>query len=190
MIVSHKHKFIYLATSKTATNSCEKILGGYDECGHKKHSTLEILDFDFSDYFVCCFVRNPWDRLLSGYLQSKKLFRTIQSGSYRQYIYDLSNNNSLKNFLKLADERFWHDYDQSRYYLNKGSPIDFIGRFENLHSDLNTILEKIGDKTHTLPHYNKSSHGHYSLYYDDESKELVEKKYAKDIEYFGYKFGE
>ena len=188
MIVSHKHKFIYLATSKTGTTSTYSQFSQYDEGGFQKHSTLNVLDFDLSGYFIFCFVRNPWERLLSGYLQSQK---PINLGdSYRKYIYELSNSHSLPDFLKLADDRFWHDYDQSRYYLHKGKFIDFVGRFENLSPDLRIICNKLNIAYKELPHLNKTQHKHYSDYYDEESSRIVAEKYAKDIEYFGYKFGE
>ena len=60
----------------------------------------------------------------------------------------------------------------------------------HLEEDWNMMFENIGHEAPKLPNKNVSKHKHYSEYYDDESREFIEQLFKKDIETFGYKFGE
>ncbi len=73
---------------------------------------------------------------------------------------------------------------------SKNIDFDFIGKFETLQEDFSVICERIGVPNKKLSHLNKSKHRHYTEYYDEETQEIIAKKYKKDIEMFGYKFGE
>ena len=80
--------------------------------------------------------------------------------------------------------------------------VDFVGRFENLQDDFDKVCDKIGMPRTKLPHTNttkyikKSGGGweldnkHYTEYYDEMTKDIVAKQFKRDIQYFGYKFGE
>lgn len=83
----------------------------------------------------------------------------------------------------------WH------YQLADGK-IDFIGKFENLIEDLKKILVQLAPNVFNAKEIekkresfvNKSIHDHYSIYYNNELKDLVAKWDASYINEFKYDF--
>ncbi len=67
--------------------------------------------------------------------------------------------------------------------------VDCVMRFENLGEDFRAVCAtlKIAAPV-SLPEYNRSRRDHYSRYYDDDLRRLVGKRFADEIEKFGYTF--
>jgi hypothetical protein len=67
--------------------------------------------------------------------------------------------------------------------------VDYICKMESIDNDIGEMCEDLGLEAPRIPHVNISDHRHYTQYYDDETQNIVAKRYAKDIEHFGYVFG-
>lgn len=186
------NNIIWYLIPKSASRTLHTIFRKND-INFSKEEYLKLPNFA-SDYFSFSFVRNPYDRLASCYTQ-KIVTQNSKPGKLRTTLrWELNYQKpSFKNFIKIIAEkdnitkdRHWNLY----HNLIPVNDIDFIGKFENLQEDFNTICDKIGIPHQELPHANKSKHKHYTEYYDDETRQIVAEKYAKDIEYFNYEFGE
>lgn len=159
---------------------------------HETFSEVQLeLPDQVEEYFVFSFVRNPWDRLVSQFFY---LHKTNNTGAILRYkTFDKNAINFLTHpFIDFGSDiprRYMPLYDHLKNVEGKIN-LNFIGKMENLQKDLNTICDKIGIPRQELPHANKTKHKHYTEYYDDETREIVAQKYAQDIQYFGYKFGE
>jgi hypothetical protein len=141
----------------------------------------------YKNYFKFAFVRNPWHRVVSWYFFEKKCKnsrRNTSNISFKDYI----NDSKCKNGI-------WANIQQYQYEFTKN--CDFIGRTENLKEDFNIVCDKIQIprpkliiQNTNLSTYNTVYDRDYTEYYDEETREIVAEVFAKDIEYFGYKFGD
>ena len=69
--------------------------------------------------------------------------------------------------------------------------VDFVGRYENLAQDFYEVVGTIGVPLMILPKRNITKdkvHDSYRECYSPTSRHLVERKYKRDLEHFGYEF--
>lgn len=199
-MISHKHKCIFIHIPRVGGSSIEQAIVGKDwwridsSTKHILASTAKKIYKDYwDDYFKFSFVRNPWSRMVSMCKYSSFYGCKIKSNKINILEY-------LKKFSPIEiDPRSKSVLDKQNpisnsVYLNiLNEPLDFVGKFENLQEDFEKISDFIGiseSLPHLEPSKNNSNKFCYTKYYDEETREIVAEKYAKDIEYFGYKFGE
>jgi len=189
-MINHKHKFLFIHIPRTGGTSIEEQFQ-YNEAKEKnKHWNLNdwknhLNDEDFDGYFKFAFVRNPWDVIVSKYLDRGWYSSPIQGRGGEIGYY---SGKSLKYFLDHYQPAEHEHGDGLLDYFDPGQ-MDFVGRFENRVQDIEYISRKIGininSSTKARSHRHKK---HYTEYYDDETRAIVAEKYAKAIEHFGYEF--
>lgn len=192
---SKESNYVYFQIAKNATrtiinylNKNTKVDFGFPLYLNKDAGYNKPYESEYDDYFKFTIVRNPWDRFLSFY-QDKVRNNLQQLSQNDQEIFsDLTFKDSVfKLTTKDLEQCDLHYRLQTKMFPIDN--IDFIGKFENLQEDFGIVCNKIGIPHQKFPQKNKSKHKHYTEYYDDETKEIVAEKYAKDIECFGYEFG-
>jgi len=121
-------------------------------------------------------VRNPWDRIVSLWLQYNSLKKT-----------DIPFDTFVRNLSSYKfHERSWFNFAQpQKEWIPDG--VTYLLRFETLEQDFAQI-QKIYGCTDSLPKINTSQHDDYHTYYTDETRDIVAQVFKDDIEAFGYSF--
>lgn len=213
------NKFCYFRIPKCANSTIVKTLLYYYPSYHydsndskgslaKKafrgsiYKVKKIDPITFSDNLFCfTFVRNPYSRLLSAYLDKlvsqvgKPKYAKIRSKILKTQKKTELSFNDFVSFLE-TDGLFSDPHWCPQYSLIP-IPLDllaYIGKVEQLHDDLGELIPKIFNieyKGLVLREEGrqrakeKSSH-----FYNEELIERVFNLYRKDFEYFGYNIGD
>lgn len=174
--VNEQNKFIYFIVPKCATRSMFNI---FEFQPVKFRSIIH----NYQSYYSWAFVRNPFDRLLSAYID--KIVNKTKGGlypyrhcnSFTEFIYEIRNLdlNSCDRHIRLQSTLFPND-------------INFVGKLENYENDLNNLLNKFNMQNANV-HINKTNHTSYIDYYTNETMKIVGDMYYKDFKKLGYELG-
>jgi hypothetical protein len=135
-----------------------------------------------------CFVRNPYERAVSlfAYLKAKRrLHAQVSFKTFAHLVHDGALEEvglyNWKGLSQCNSQLAWMQDSRGRTF------VDFVGRTETLDEDMAKVCGELGIEGR-LPRDNVGDHGFYRDYYDDESRRLVGRAYADDLDQFGYQF--
>jgi len=205
MIFSESRRFIFFAVPKTGTHTVREALrvhlaeGDWEQQlrygkqlsplpeiasvnhGHVSYQQLcgALSVTTISEFFRFAFVRHPFDRFVS-----VCAFLARTDPSYEQDPTDWMKRALLRpQFCKrvlvapqhtlLADE-------------TGNVTLDFIGHYESLQADFDTVCDRLALPKATLPHRNRSEHDAYQNLLDNELKDALWQRYEQDFVAFNY----
>lgn len=201
MIISHKYKFIFIKTYKTAGTSIESYLSEFcsetdvltpiyppvlghfarNDAGFYNHiPALEVQKKVgaevWNSYFKFCVERNPWDKALSFYWMERH-----RSSGLLEIDDFLTREQIGLNWPLYTDQH------QTRPILDK------VLKYEALDSDLEQVFKKLG-----LPWYGKlkikakseyrQDRRHYREALTPQQAEIIARRFSQEIDWHQYVF--
>jgi len=127
-------------------------------------------------YFKFTTERNPWDYVVSLYLWRKKSGHRV--GSFSEFVNSPGIN--------VQDNR-------KLYTIDNEIVVDKVMAFETLDDDMEAVQDRLSIPDHERMSINsiitkKTDRGAYREYYDDRTRDAVQKSFHWTIEQFGYRF--
>ena len=153
-----------------------------------KHQPLSDIELKYGKFdFSFAVVRNPWDWCVSWYFFSRdRALRRIKHPKNKGKFSLEYNQQALNNFEKGFEYFIETTMLKDQYHRTVG--IDYIIKLENIDEEIKVIAKKFNINKE-LPVINASSRTHgYRDYYNDNTRQIVQTKFEKDINIFGYNF--
>lgn len=197
-IIDHSRKFIWYVNPKVASRTISKHLNLKFPEKYKNKKEFEVIETykylpyeKYYDYFKFTFVRNPYDRLLSTFLdKTKKVINTPWEIKYfakfKDYTFEQFVEYLYKN-VNLSDNNVNRHIRTQMSLANDANDLNFVGKIENFQNDINYLSHIIGiPSIKLLENKNKTDHDHYSTHYSSGMKKMVYEMYFEDFVKFGY----
>jgi hypothetical protein len=211
MIISHKHKYVFVELPQTASSAIAKELkANYDGqeilFKHALYSTdfMKQASKEEKEYTVISGLRNPMDICVSNYFKFKTDHenrysnpRLMKHGLLRRYIMRWWNVRQYKNILgknESFEEFFMRAYSipYASWSILEHKKFDFIIRFENLQEDFSKALSVIGvEKVRDIPVANKTAEktkSFWEYYETDRAKRRAKYIFGPYLKRWGYEF--
>jgi hypothetical protein len=216
--ISNKYNYMFVETPKVACSTIKVTLQRMElettelfnkrDIHKREFSPLikpsQVGNFDKflnrNKLFKFCFVRNPYTRLLSAYLEKIKLGKNQKRSillHMGKYPYNLNTEIYFSEFVHVVCEQPIISMDphwRIQYYQTFQDHInyDFCGKLENFDQDIKTVLSKINKNYSkymlSIRTHSTQANNLLEQYYSSELIKKVQEKYSKDFEYFGYSF--
>lgn len=218
--VSDRYRYVYIDNPKTGCTSLKSAMAELEIRGRRSSLdpfNLEVIHCDSSplkafvpifprptlttlasnDYRFVTFVRNPYRRLLSCYLDKFRNATNNDNPQARRMPLGAAPVN-FPEFVHSIVEQC--DFDMDPHWRSQSVNIHYnrikytyIGRFENYAKDYSRTFEKLRIPTNEIPclrHLNKTDAGQACLldFYDKKTRDAVYNRYKEDFDNFGYPY--
>lgn len=199
-LLSPDRKFLCVLVPKSGSRT---IINGLRTAAARQRFKLLILESpidDFvqrrpDDFTTFAFVRDPWARVYSCYVQKIQQWTPIKAALHANGRRGLHQGMSFGDFIRWLNTSEGSDAVADRHWisqtrvlgLDQGVQYDFIGHLERMDADLELIMGRLGVDADVFEHRLRTSEpGEYLRHYTPELVALVADRYRGDIRAFGY----
>lgn len=186
--ISHEKKFIWFRVAKVGTRT---IFDMFDQAKVNLDADQAMfcrypVGF-YEDYFMFGFVRNPWDRVVSCWID--KIVNTNYYKFSNEQLERMQAFDAFVDFVEGLDISACDQHLRLQSKLIDLNSVNFVGRFERFEESLSEVSDIIGLGNIAIQKINASKRDpDYRAYYSSKLRDRVASVYARDISIFGYGF--